>query len=129
MAMPFAQKQDLVAGWRPLTPAEEAIVDALLADASYWLRVWYPELDPINNDHGPQMVVRSMVKRALLNSDTEGVGQATRNESAGPWSHSTTQSFTNPDGSLYLTKREIELLDRITGRGTASAVSMTAPGL
>lgn len=129
MSMPFAHKQDLIAGWRPLTPAEDAIADSLLADASYWVRVWYPELDPIANDHGPQMVVRSMVKRALLNSDSEGISQATQNETTGPWSHSTTRSFTNPDGSLYLTKREIELLDTITGRGTATATSMTAPGL
>lgn len=129
MADPFATKEELAAGWRPLTPAELLIVDSKLADASYWLRIWYPELDTIDDTYGPNMVVREMVKRALLNGDVEGIAQTSENESAGPWAHSNSRSYTNPDGSLFLKKVEIDLLDRITGRNSDGAVSMTAPGL
>lgn len=129
MAVPFATKEQLAAGWRPLKPAELLIVDSKLADASYWLRIWYPELDSIDDTHGPNMIVREMVKRALLNGDVEGISQTSENESAGPWAHSNSQSYTNPDGSLFLRKTEIDLLDKIAGRNSEGAVSMTAPGL
>lgn len=129
MAIPFATKEDLAAGWRQLTEAEFAVADTLLADASYWVRLWYPELGPVSDDRGPSMVVRAMVKRALLNGSSEGVGQQTRNETTGPWSHSVSQTYANPDGSLFLTKREAEMLDIVTGRDRSGATSMTAPGL
>lgn len=128
MADSFATKEELAAGWRLLTEAEFAAADTLLADASYWVRSWYPEIDATGDVYGPKMVVRSMVRRALLNSSSEGVDTSTTSETTGPWSHSTSQKYSNPDGSLFLTKKEAELLDRITGRA-AGAVSITAPGL
>ena len=129
MPVPFATKEELAAGWRPLTETEFSVADTLLADASYWVRLWYPDLDPDSTDRGPGMVVRAMVKRALLNGGSEGLSQQTRNETTGPWSHSDSQTYVNPDGSLYLTKRESEMLDIITGRDRSGATSMTARGL
>lgn len=126
---PFATTGELAAGWRVLTAAEEEAASVLLADASYWLRVWYPELDLLDDLSGAAIVVRSMVKRALLASDVEGVAAANTSESVGPWSHAQSRTYRNPDGALYLTQRETELLSRITGRpGATGAASVTARG-
>lgn len=128
MATSFATKEELATGWRPLTESEFQAADTLLADASYWLRSWYPSIDTTGDEYGPKMIVRAMVRRALLNSSSEGVETSTRSETTGPWSNSTSMKYSNPDGSLFLTKKESELLDRITGRASG-AVSMTALGL
>lgn len=126
----FAGAADLQARWRPLTDAETERANVLLEDASVWLLAWFPDLQA-RIDAGtldaaiPVMVACSMVKRAMLDSDGMSADQTQR--TAGPFSESFQRSFSNPDGNLYLTAREEQLL-----RGSTSqpqAVSMMSPGL
>lgn len=126
----FADASDLQARWRPLTDTETERAAVLLEDASVWLRAWFPDLQD-RIDSGaldatiPVMVACSMVKRAMLDADGMSADQTQR--TAGPFMESFQRTFSNPDGNLYLTAREEQLL-----RGLAAqpqAVSMMSPGL
>lgn len=109
---PFATANDLAARWRALTPAEEARATVLLGDASAFVRATCAGIDDRIEaetlDRGVVVaVVVGMVKRAMLAGNLgEGVGQQQQN--AGPFGTSLT--FTNPTGSVYLTKADRRLL-------------------
>lgn len=124
----FATSTDLASRWKELSTEESARAEVLLGDASVWLRAWFPDLDArvasgTLDSTIPVMVVCSMVKRAMLDSD--GMSAEQSQQTAGPFTDSLQRSFSNPDGNLYLTSREEQLL-----RGFPScAVSMMAPGL
>jgi hypothetical protein len=64
-----------------------------------------------------------MVKRAMLDSD--GMSGDQVEQTAGPFSERVQRSFSNPEGNLYITSAERELLHGFP----ASAVSYTSPGL
>lgn len=125
---PFAIADDLESRWRPLSTVEKARANVLLGDASVWLRAWFPELDDritagsLDPDV-PKMVACAMVKRAMLDSD--GMSSNQSQQTMGPFSMMNQRSFSNPDGNLYVTSRERDLLSG----NTSSAVSMTSPGL
>lgn len=125
----FATTTDLASRWKGYDPADNALAEQLLADASVWIRAWVPTADTCAATAGAAdaltMVACSMVKRALINTDTEG--QSSMTDTTGPWSLQV--AFRNPDGNLYLTNAEKQLLDGLCGGNTAGAVSMTSPGL
>jgi hypothetical protein len=107
MSEPFANEDDVVARFRPLTAAEEEIVGALLSDASTRIRARFPGIDAqaaagtIDPDV-LTMITANMVKRALINPE-DGVSQ--ESQGAGPYSHS--QTFANPMRNLFLTADDI----------------------
>ncbi|WP_341258220.1 Gp19/Gp15/Gp42 family protein [Gordonia malaquae] len=124
----YATSSDLAARWKPIDDTNRA--ETLLGDAAVWLRTWFPDLD-LRIASGqldpaiPIMVSCAMVKRAMLNTDTDGAASVQRSDSAGVYSHSENRSFSNPEGNLYLTSREESLL---AGK-PVEAVSYTATGL
>lgn len=126
----FAEVTDLEARWRPLTIAEQARATVLLEDASAMLRVEMPTIDarlaatpPTLDLQIPKIIVCKMVKRAMQAGD-EGAGVGSLQQTAGPFSQSTT--FSNPMGDLYLTKAERKML----GAGGTAAFSIdTRAGL
>ena len=104
----FATAADVAARWRPLTSEETVIVETLLDDASDMIRVRFPSIDAdlASGAVAASTVIRivaNMVKRAMLNRDTEGVTQGS--ETVGPFTHS--NSYANPNGNLYLSKDDL----------------------
>lgn len=115
---PFATADDLAARWRALTPAEEERATVLLGDASAFVRATCAGIDDRIAAETLELavvvaVVVGMVKRAMLAGDLgEGIGQ--QQQTAGPFGTSLT--FTNPTGSVYLTKADRRLLGCATRR-------------
>lgn len=111
MALPsFANTLDVAARWRPLTPAEESVADALLVDASLLIRARFPGIDAqvasgAVDSNVLVAVVSGMVKRAMI-APADGVSQ--ESESTGPFSHS--QSYANPLGNVFLTAADMTLI-------------------
>lgn len=101
----FAAYTDLEARWRPLSATEQATATTLLEDASVIIRAEAPGADDLDSDI-TKFVACGMVKRAMIASGTEGVGQD--NLTAGPFSQQ--RSYANPMGNLYLTKQDKRLL-------------------
>lgn len=109
---PFAISQDVANRWRPLTAEELSIVDTLILDASDIIRVRFPDVDAriVSGALAQSTVVRvvsGMVRRAMLNRDSEGITQGS--ETVGPFAHS--QTFANPNGNLYLSADDIRALE------------------
>jgi hypothetical protein len=112
MADPFATHTDVEARWRPLSDAEDAVADQLATDASDMIRERWPDIDQRVTSGAIAAetltrIVAQMVKRAMLNGDSEGL--ESRAQAAGPFSVS--DKFANPNGNLYLTTADITLLD------------------
>lgn len=128
--MGFAQLTDLQARWPALPLANESVAVQLLADASLWLRAWFPTAETAaagNEDLSAAltMVACSIVKRAMLNADREGL--TSYGETIDAYAEQVV--FRNPDGNLYVTSAERQLLETLLGLNTAGAVSQTARGL
>ncbi len=126
----YATATDLANRWRPLVGAETARATVLLGDAAVWLRTWFPDLDDriaggALDASVPAMVSCSMVKRAMLDSD--GMSAMQSQQVAGPFTDMVQRAFSNPDGNLYLTAREQDLLRGFPN--PSGAVSMMSPGL
>ena len=125
----FASHEDLEARWKPLSDEEQARADVLLEDASVWLGEWFPGLESRVAAGElaatiPTMVACAMVKRAMVSSGMEGVTYAQESEVYGPMSHQSGRTFKNPEGNLYITALERDLLD---GQ-PSGAVSMECSG-
>lgn len=108
----FATVLDVAARWRPLSSAEEAIVLTLLDDASDIVRVRYPSIDAdlasgVVSSATTTRIVAGMVRRAMINRDTEGITQGS--EMVGPFQRSA--SYANPNGNLYLSNDDLLALD------------------
>lgn len=113
----FATHQDLEARWKTLSAAEQATADVLLEDAAVIIRAECEDADDI--DPGiTKFVSCGMVKRAMIASGSEGIGQD--NLTAGPFSQQ--RSYTNPMGNVYLTKQDRRLLG--CSRQSAGMVNM-----
>lgn len=124
MPAPYATYPDLEVRWRALSEEEKDKAEALLGDASFWLRQWFPaetaRFDAGAADAtGALILVCNMVRRALQNTDNIGV--STASEAVGPFNRNRT--YSNPDGNLYITAQEQTLIQ--SGR---RAVSMTMTG-
>lgn len=125
----YATAEDLQARWKTLSPEEQARAATLLGDASLWLREWFPDLDARIASGSIEagialMVACAMVKRAMIASGLEGVTYAQDSEIYGPFSHQTGRTYKNPEGNLYVTAAERDLLE---GR-TSDAISMECAG-
>ena len=123
----FATSDDLASRWRPLIGDETDRADTLLGDASVWLRAWFPDLDGRIADGRidaaiPVMVSCAMVKRAMLAAQFDGMSSV--NDSAGIYGQQ--RVFSNPQGNLYITSAERDLIAGVSGH---TAVSRMSPGL
>lgn len=127
---PFATADDVEARWRTLSSTEATTANTLSYDASDMIRTRWPDVDDriasgsLTADSMTR-VVASMVKRAMIVGDREGL--ESRAQSAGPFSVS--DKFANPNANLYFTAEDLRLLDGRTGR-RAFAVDLspnTAP--
>lgn len=120
MSEPFATVADLEVRWRPLTGDEIGTAQALLSDASVFLRSLSPDIDTRIADGDldaelPLIVTTRMVKRSMsvgAMGTLDGVTQ--HQQSAGPFSQSV--SFAAPTGDLYLSKAERKMLGISTQR-------------
>ena len=133
MADPFATAEQLAARWHALSNEDALKADVLLADAAFWLKVWFREYGDLEvlaqSDEllaqGLEILSCSMVKRALIGGDNEG--QASQYQMYGPFSQQV--SYKNPEGNLYLSAKEFAGIAALLGADATGAVSMTAPGL
>jgi hypothetical protein len=96
--------------WRPLTPAEEPIADALARDASAIIRARFPGIDAQVTSGAVDldtltMVTAGMVKRAMV-APADGVTSQT--DGMGPYSHA--QTYANPLGNVFLTASDLVLI-------------------
>lgn len=128
MTEPFGSADDLVPA-----PVDLDAAEALFTEASIWLRAWFPDLDDriaggMLAAEIPAMVARSMVKRALRNGDFDGVRQFQQTQTLGPISATESRTYSNPEGTLYVTAQEADLLRGVAAK-TARAVSMTSQGM
>lgn len=126
----FATTDDLAARWKDLTDDETIRADVLLGDAAVWLRAWFPTLDARIQggevDAQAALIVScAMVKRAMLGINNAGQESSNLSETMGPFMSQSQVKFRNPDGDLYVTGQEADLLD---GR-PSGAVSMECVGL
>lgn len=127
MATPFATLGDLRLHWSELPAEREADAEQKLAEASIILRALYSGIDAkiasgqVDSDV-VKLIVCRMVKRSLLAAINDVEGVATRNETAGGVSMGI--SFSNPNGNLYLTKDDKNLL----GGGRRGKAFMIVPG-
>ncbi|MBM7280362.1 hypothetical protein JTZ10_21695 [Gordonia rubripertincta] len=125
----YATADDLAARWKNLSGAEMGRAEVLLQDAAVWLRTWFGDLDSriaagTLDAQAPLMVSCAMVRRAMLNAEGDGTAAYQRTDSAGPMSMTENRTYSNPEGNLYLTAREVDLL----AGHPASAGSFTSPG-
>lgn len=108
MPEPFADHTDVEARWRPLSETEDAIADQLAIDASDMIRERWADIDDritaetVSADSVTR-VVATMVKRAMINADAEGL--ESRQQTAGPFS--VNDKYANPTGNLYFTANEL----------------------
>lgn len=125
----YATYSDLESRWRTLTPDEQNVADTLLGDAAVWLRSWFPALDARIaagevDSTLPIIVSCAMVKRAIVSSSNEGASNTSTTDVMGPFTSTRQVAFANPDGNLYVTAQERDMLD---GR-QSGAVSMECAG-
>jgi hypothetical protein len=126
--MVYARVQDVEALWRPLGQDEKTRAEALLRFAEAIIKQRFKDLDARvqAGELTPDIVVMieaNMVRRAMV-VPVEGVTQQA--ETNGPFS--TSQTFANPMGNLYLSKDDLRLLG-VTKSGRAFAVDMTPTSL
>lgn len=127
--VPFATVSELEARWRTLSTDEQTRAEALLEDASYMILARCSSANEVDDDDPGQQaqreavlrtIVCAMVQRSMLvGADVPGV--KTTQETAGPFS--TSMTFTNPTGDLYLTASEMKLLP--CGKQVAFTVPMS----
>lgn len=129
MAEPFATADDLI----PVpTGTEYERAEQLFDEAAVWLRAWFSDVDDriatgeLTTE--PALVSRNMVKRALRSGDFDGVKQSQLTQTLGSISATESRQYSNPDGNLYVTAQEADLMRGVAAR-TADAVSMTCEGM
>lgn len=126
----FASADDLI----PVpTGVEYDRAEQLFDEAALWLRAWFPDLDDriaagSLDAAVAAMVSRNMVKRALRSGDFDGVKQSQVTQTLGSISATESRQYTNPDGNLYVTAQEADLL-RGVAPWSAAAVSMACEGM
>jgi hypothetical protein len=108
MAEPFATHADVEARWRPLSDAEDDIADQLAIDASDMIRERWADIDDRIAAESVAAtsvtrVVAGMVKRAMINADSEGL--ESRAQTAGPYS--VNDKYANPLSTLFFTAADI----------------------
>lgn len=125
MGAVYATVEDLAAFWRPLSVAEETRAATLLRYASQRIRLRVSGIDEsitagTVDPADAELVVLSMVKRAMLSTDYEGITQ--ESQASGPFSHGAT--YANPMGNLYITDDEVRDLGGNPSSGRAKNVRL-----
>lgn len=117
MATPFATLPDLRGHWSKLPVDREDEAVTKLEEAAVEIRGNFPNIDTriadgsLDPDNAKLVSVR-MVKRAMDVATPAGVDS--RTGQMGPFV--TTESFTNPDGNMYLSKADRRLLSPVNHR-------------
>lgn len=130
MSLPaFADVQDLVDRWRPLTSAEADVADTLLFDASMLIRGRFPGIDgQVASGQVDRailtIVTAGMVKRAMI-APADGV--ASQSEGMGPYSHS--QTYANPLGNVFLTAADLVLIQGYLPSGSSHGFANDTTGI
>lgn len=120
MADPLASLADVEVVWRPITPADAAMVVEGILYVSAWLRIDYVGIDAvIASDESAKTLVRGTVARAVRRGLTgPDDGATSESVTTGPYSYQRSFSPAN----VYLTGREEALLGRLVGRVKAKSV-------
>lgn len=113
--MAYATVDDLEARWRTLDTDEEAKATVLLDDASVMLTEQV-DVDPEDTQQAAllKIVCCAMVIRAMLASESDAYGVSQMDYGMGPFKQAA--HFSNPNGDLYLTGQEKDMLGIGTGR-------------
>lgn len=129
MAGDYAELADLKAHWAKLPDEDIPEASQKLHEASVEIRGNYPDLDrriavPVE-DGGmdpeiPKLVACRMVKRAMTAPDPDMAGVEQLQQNAGPFGQ--TLRFTNPDGNIYLSKGDRNLLKASRPKGKAFTI-------
>ena len=121
--MAYADVSDLESRWRELSTGEESRAGVLLEDASAMLATL------VAVDEGDEqqaailkIVACNMVKRSMSSGDMEGL--SSMSQTIG--STTASVSWSNPDGTLYLTRNEKRMLG--IGGGRVGWASMAGDG-
>lgn len=129
MAADYATLTDLQEHWPALPEGDFAEASQKLHEASIEIRGNYPDLDqrismPVEaggmDPDIPRLVTCRMVKRAMTAPDDRMAGVEQVQQSAGPFGQ--TLRFTNPDGNIYLSKGDRNLLKASRPRGKAFTI-------
>ena len=124
------EADDLAAEWRPLTPAERSVVEALLAKAARMVDAAYPSLagrvtSGAIAERFVGDILISMVLRVMRNPE----GRRQHSQQIDDYSTSWTIDSALSTGALYLTDRELEMLaPRDTGIGVGT-VRLAVPNV
>lgn len=113
--MAYATVDDLEARWRTLDSDEEAKATVLLDDASVML-MEQVDVDPEDTQQASllKIVCCNMVIRAMLASESDAYGVSQMDYGMGPFTQAA--HFSNPNGDLYLTGQEKDMLGVGSGR-------------
>lgn len=120
--MQYATVNDVRLRWE-MAPASDDLLNARINDASIWLQAMYPKIPDRPSERLTRvlrMIVCAMVKRSLLADGSEHV--ESQSMTAGVFSQS--QSFRNPEGNLYLTAQEKDMLESALSEETGSSRGM-----
>lgn len=129
MAADYAELADLRFHWPKLSAEDEPEAAQKLHEASIEIRGNYPDLDrriavPIEaggmDPEIPKLVACRMVKRSMTAPDDHMAGVDQVQQSAGPFGQ--TLRFTNPDGNIYLSKGDRNLLKASRPKGKAFTI-------
>lgn len=112
--MAYATVEDLVARWHALEGAEADRAGVLLEDAAAMLGALV-EVDPEDGGQAEllKIVSCSMVIRAMLASESDAYGVSQLDYGMGPFNQAA--HFANPNGDLYLTAQEKQMLGVVDG--------------
>lgn len=114
--MAFATYEDLEARWRPLTADEQSMATTLLDDAAVMLSGLVDVDDEDEHQADCLKIVScSMVKRSMMANASSVFGVDELSATMGPIGQ--TAHFSNPNGDMYLTKREKNMLGIGGGNG------------
>ena len=115
---PLITAEDLRARWPDMPPGSDKHAEQLLSDAGVLIQTAAPHWDTLS-EQAIIMVACAMVKRGMVSQPFVD-GASSISQTAGPFNQQI--SFTNPNGSLYLSKLEKRLLG--IGRQKATAYDM-----
>lgn len=107
--MAYATYTDLEAIWRPLSADEQEQATALLDYAAVIIDA-YATVDATDEEQlkRAKYVSCSMVRRAMMASESDMIGISQASATMGPFNQQAT--FSNPTGDLYLTGTEKGML-------------------
>ena len=107
--MAYATYTDLEAIWRPLSADEQEQATALLEYAAVIIDA-YATIDATDEEQltRAKYVSCSMVRRAMMASESDMIGISQASATMGPFNQQAT--FSNPTGDLYLTGTEKGML-------------------